>query len=68
MTIIDIAPWRLAMVYLLLAIPLGIILWQRIPILGGTLVAVVRMTLQLIFVGFYLQFIFDLNNPWVTGA
>jgi putative ABC transport system permease protein len=68
MTIIDIAPWRLAMVYFLLAIPLGIILWQRIPILGRTLVAVARMTLQLIFVGFYLQFIFDLNNPWVTGA
>jgi putative ABC transport system permease protein len=68
MTIIDIAPWRLAMVYFLLAIPLGVILWQRIPILGRSLLAIVRMTLQLVFVGFYLQVIFDLNNPWATGA
>ncbi|HDR16964.1 MAG TPA: ABC transporter permease [Desulfobacteraceae bacterium] len=68
MTIMDISPWRLAMVYLLLAVPLGIIVWQRIPMLGRTLIAVARMTLQLLFVGFYLQFIFDLNNPRVTGA
>ena len=26
------------------------------------------MTFQLVFVGFYLQFIFDLNSPLVTGA
>lgn len=67
MTIIDISPAQLAIAYLLLAIPLGIIVWQRIPMMGQTLIAVARMTLQLIFVGFYLQFIFDLNNPFVTG-
>ena len=68
MTIIDISLWRLAAGYLLLAIPLGIILWLRMPMLGQTLKAVLRMTLQLLFVGFYLQFIFDLNNFLVTGA
>jgi len=68
MTIIDISPWRLAAGYLMLAIPLGIIFWLRMPMLGQTISAVVRMTLQLLFVGFYLQFIFDLNNFWVTGA
>lgn len=68
MTIIDISPWRLAAGYLMLAIPLAIILWLRIPMLGQTIGAVVRMTVQLLFVGFYLQFVFDLNNFWVTGA
>lgn len=68
MTIIDISLWRLAAGYLMLAIPLGIILWLRMPMLGQTISAIVRMTLQLLFVGFYLQFVFDLNNIWVTGA
>lgn len=68
MTIIDISLFRLTSSYLLLAIPLGIILWLRLPILGQTLSAVIRMTLQLLFVGFYLQFVFDLNSPWLTGA
>jgi len=68
MTIIDISPWRLAAGYILLAIPLGIILWLRLPMLGQAISAIVRMTLQLLFVGFYLQFVFDLNNIWVTGA
>ncbi len=68
MNIIDISPWHLAAGYLLLAIPLGIILWQRLPMLGQTLRAVARMTLQLLFVGFYLQFIFELNDPFLTGA
>jgi putative ABC transport system permease protein len=68
MTIIDISPWHLAAGYLLLVIPLGIIVWLRLPMLGLTLKAVARMTLQLLFVGFYLQFIFNLNNPLLTGA
>jgi putative ABC transport system permease protein len=68
MSILDVSPWRLAAGYLLLAIPIGIIIWLRMPILGKTLSAVVRMTLQLLFVGFYLQFIFDLDNLLVTGA
>ena len=68
MNIIDISPWHLAAGYLLLVIPLGIILWLRLPMLRQTLWAVARMTLQLLFVGFYLEFIFDLNNPLLTGA
>ncbi len=68
MTIVDISPWHLAAGYLLLAIPLGLMLWLRLPMVGQTLIAVIRMTLQLLFVGFYLQFVFDLNNLWVTGA
>jgi putative ABC transport system permease protein len=68
MNIIDISSWHLAAGYALLGIPLGVMLWLRLPMLGQTLTAVARMTLQLLFVGFYLQFVFDLNKLWITGA
>lgn len=67
MTIIDISFFNLALAYLLLAAPLAIMLWLRLPMIGKTLIAAVRMTLQLLFVGFYLQIIFDLNNLLLTG-
>ncbi len=57
----------LAIFYLLLIIPLGIFLWFRIPLLNRTLIAMVRMTVQLCFVGFYLQVVFTWNNPWING-
>lgn len=62
----DIGWWALGGAYLLLAIPLGVILWLRVPILGGTLIAVARMTVQLLFVGFYLETLFRLNNAWLN--
>jgi len=46
----------------------GIILWYRVPILGGTVVALVRMVVQLIFVGIYLHVIFEINSPYLTAA
>jgi putative ABC transport system permease protein len=68
MNIIDIDPFHLGAGYLLLLLPLGLLLWLRVPILSQTLIAVLRMTVQLLFVGFYLQFIFELNNHWLTAA
>lgn len=67
MSTIDISFFSLALSYLLLAAPLAIMLWLRLPMIGETLTAVVRMTLQLLFVGFYLQIIFDLNSLLLTG-
>jgi len=66
MTIVNISLWGLTSAYLLLLIPLGIILWLRLPLLGETLIAVLRMTVQLLFVGVYLEVIFELNSPWLT--
>ena len=68
MNIIEIGPWQLAAAYLLLAFPFAIMLWYRIPILGDTAVALVRMTVQLLFVGLYLQVIFELNIVWLNAA
>ncbi len=60
--IIDIGPGHLALAYLLLLFPLAILLHQRVPMLRETGVAVVRMTVQLLLVGFYLQIVFRLNH------
>ncbi|MBW2104277.1 MAG: ABC transporter permease [Deltaproteobacteria bacterium] len=63
----EIGLWALSSYYALLIIPLGLMIWLRIPIIGKTLSAVARMTLQLLFVGFYLQIVFSLNSPWING-
>jgi len=60
-------PW-LGLGYSLLLFPLGLLLWARAPLVKTTLIALVRMTAQLFFVGLYLQVVFQLNNPWLTGA
>jgi UDP-glucose/iron transport system permease protein len=63
MTAVDIDLRGMLIGYLLLIFPLAIILWLRVPLLKDTTVAVLRMTFQLLFVGFYLQVIFQLNSP-----
>lgn len=63
MNMIDIRPAFLALGYLLLLLPLGLMLWYRIPLVGRSIISIVRMTAQLLFVGLYLQFIFQLNHP-----
>jgi putative ABC transport system permease protein len=66
--IADISVWGLAAGYLLLIFPLAILLYQRVPILRETGIAVARMTVQLLFVGFYLQIIFEKNSAWLNLA
>lgn len=64
--IVDINAWSLAATYLLLIFPLAVVLHLRIPILKDIGLSILRMTLQLLFVGFYLQFVFELNHPLLT--
>ncbi len=66
MNTIDIAPWRLLLGYSLLIFPLAICLWFRIPLLRRMGTAVLRMTVQLLLVGLYLQVLFEKNNPWLN--
>jgi len=66
--IVDIGVWQLAAAYLLLAFPFAIMLWYRIPMIGDTVLSLVRMTVQLILVGLYLQVIFQLNILWLNAA
>jgi len=66
MGIVDIKMVRLAAYYGLLILPFGIMLWLRVPIIGKTILAIIRMTAQLLFVGLYLQVVFRLNNAWLN--
>jgi putative ABC transport system permease protein len=66
--IVNISPLALSAVYALLIIPLGILMWYRVPLVKDTLVSILRMTVQLLFVGFYLQVVFRLNSAWLNAA
>jgi putative ABC transport system permease protein len=63
-----ISPWALVSAYLMLIFPIGLILWWKLPLLGQMIIAVLRMTVQLLFVGLYLQFVFALNHPLLNVA
>lgn len=59
--------WGLIAGYGLLIIPLAVLLWVQVPLIGRMLIGGIRMTVQLLLVGFYLQVVFNLNNPWLNG-
>ncbi|MEM6560920.1 MAG: ABC transporter permease, partial [Planctomycetota bacterium] len=65
---LQISGWGVALAYLLLLFPAGLMLLWGMPLLGRSVLAVVRMTVQLLLVGFYLQFVFDLNSAWLNIA
>lgn len=58
----DISYLQLAIGYGLLLFPTAVFLWHGVPLLGETFMAVLRMTAQLLFIGFYLQFLFKWNS------
>ena len=66
MDLLEISPLHLGLACLLALIPLAILLWYRLPMIGRTLVALLRMAVQLLFVGLYLSVVFDLDRPWLT--
>jgi len=66
-TIIDISPWALALGYLLFLIPLSLSLFYRVRLVGDMITGVLRMTVQLLFVGLYLQVLFRLDQWWLTA-
>ena len=52
--------------FIMLIIPFAILLWYRTGLARPTAIAILRMAVQLLFVGLYLQVVFDLNNPFLT--
>ncbi len=65
---VDVSLAGLVMAYLLLLIPLGIIIWQRVPLVGRVMLGALRMTIQLLLVGLYLQVVFKLDSPWLNAV
>ena len=64
----DINLTQLLIIYAMLAVPAAILAVFRTGLVRRTLIAIVRMSLQLALVGLYLQYVFDLNNPWLNVA
>ncbi len=64
---IEIQLFDLALGYLLLLIPLSIVLVYCRQLFGNILLAALRMTVQLLFVGFYLQVVFKYNSAWLNS-
>jgi putative ABC transport system permease protein len=64
---VDLDLMGMIMAYLLLIVPLGIILWQKVPIAGRVVIAIIRMTVQLLLVGLYLKFVFKLDSIWLNS-
>lgn len=68
MEIIDLSWWQLSIGFFILIIP-AYILWKYKTGLNKKLaIATVRMTLQLLFVGYYLEYLFEYDNPWINAA
>jgi len=66
MEIINLKWIQLALGLLILVIPISILWKFKTRLIKKTLIAVVRMILQLVFVGYYLEYLFKYNDPWVN--
>jgi putative ABC transport system permease protein len=58
--------WGVAAGFILLIIPFTILLWYRTGLARPAAIGILRMTVQLLFVGLYLQVVFQINNPFLT--
>jgi putative ABC transport system permease protein len=65
--ITDISLLSLVLGYSVLLIPLAGLWYFRTGLLKDSLIGIFRMTLQLVFVALYLEFVFDLNDAWLNS-
>lgn len=66
MHIIDISWFRLLFGFLAMVIPAVILIHYRTKLFSNLVISTIRMTLQLLFVGYYLEYLFRFNNPWLN--
>lgn len=66
METIDISYLHLLIGLALLVLPLYFLSYYRTGLVQATVVATIRMTAQLLFIGFYLNYLFEWNNPIVN--
>ncbi|MCP4522258.1 MAG: ABC transporter permease [Cytophagales bacterium] len=67
-TVIDINYLELALGSALMLIPIFILWYYKTKLVQDTIIAVIRMAVQLLLIGLYLEYIFTLNNPFVNIA
>lgn len=64
--IVDIGIESLAFGFLLMIIPIIGFIYFKVKIVKETLIALIRMVIQLSLVAFYLEYIFEWNNAWIN--
>lgn len=62
----DISLLDLALGYLLIIIPIVVFAYYKTGLVKDTIIAFVRMTIQLFLVGFYLKYVFEWNYWWLN--
>lgn len=62
----DISTLSLVILSGLLVVPLLLCVYLRLDIINRALVSLFRMTVQLLFIGFFLGYLFELNNPFLN--
>ncbi|MEL7833127.1 ABC transporter permease [Fodinibius sp. Rm-B-1B1-1] len=68
MEIIDLSWTQLAIGFIIMLLP-AYILWKyRTGLNKKLLTASIRMVVQLLFVGYYLQYLFEYDNAWINAA
>src|SRR5699024_9629814 len=63
---IDFTIWQVALAYVFILIVFLIVKIKKIPRKRLIIVSAVRMTLQLIIVGYILMYVLDHPSPWIT--
>jgi len=64
--VIDINYFELFIGYALLIIPVFVFWYYKTGLVKDTLFATIRMTVQLLLVGVYLEYIFEINSIWIN--
>ena len=68
MEIIQLSWLQLAIGFIILIIPGAILWWYNTGLNRKMVTATIRMTLQLLFVGYYLEYLFEYDNTWLNLA
>jgi len=66
--IIDISIGNLLWASLILFLPIAGFIYFRVRIIKETIIAMIRMIIQLSLIAIYLEYIFEWNNAWVNSA
>ena len=62
----DISYLNLVLGYFLIIIPIVILAYYKTGLVKDTIVAIIRMTIQLFLVGFYLKYVFEWDKWWLN--
>jgi len=66
MTVAEIPFSAMGWMYALLLLPLGVCFFLQLGLIRETLIALARMSVQLLLVGLYLKYLFEINQPLLS--